>query len=447
MGTIQSNVGILSGIPITDTVNQLMAIAARPRDDLKTRNDDLGKQQAALTEITALSISLQLSAVNLGKDATYDKQTASVSSDKLAATITGTATPGAYQFTPARLAQNQHLLGTGLASVSTALGAGSLVFHVGSGDPVTVTIDADDTLNDLVTKINDANAGVSASVINDGSGTPYRLSLISQKSGSAGQVTVTTPPPGIAFTEVAAALDAQLYIGTPGSGVLVTSSTNTFENVLPGVSLTIKDTSTDPVTVTTAATDASLVTQAKLFVDNYNKLVDKIDSYTSYDAATDTKGLLFGSGDVVRIQSELSNIVTGRHFGLGAIQSLSELGFNVSSEGKLSLDDTKFKAKYADDPAAVRKFFTTSTTGVAAQLNAAMERIAGRDNSVLINRIQSIQRKMDFNSERLDFMTSRLDKQRERLTNQFYTLDALVGKMKSQTGIIAGIQSLASSSG
>jgi flagellar hook-associated protein 2 len=442
MGRISSNVGILSGIPIEETVKQLISISARPRDLLQSRNDTLGKQQAAFTEITALAVGVQFAALNLGKDSTFDKQTVSVSdAGKLSAAITGSATSGVYALTPDRTAQTHHLLGTGLASRTTALGVGEIEFSIDGGDPVEIAIDADDTLDDLVEKINDADAGVTASVLSDGSGTPYRLSLISQTSGEAGEITVATAPPGITFTEVAEARDARLYIGTPATGVAVTSSTNTFEDVLPGVTVTVVAGATDPITVTVADSDATFLTQAKLFVEQYNKLVDKLDSYTTFDAATGAKGLLFGSGEVVRIESELARVVTGRYFGLGDVQSLAELGFSLSGEtGKLSLDETRLKAEYAADPAAVRDFFATEDTGISARLDAVLEGIAGEDDSLLISRINSLQAKMEFNSERIDFMTERLAREQERLTNQFYALDALVGNLKSQISILDNIQ-------
>ncbi len=66
MGQIQSSVGLISGIGIEDTINKLLEVSARPRDRLVQRNKELQSQQAAITELLALAIGVQISSDRLG---------------------------------------------------------------------------------------------------------------------------------------------------------------------------------------------------------------------------------------------------------------------------------------------------------------------------------------------------------------------------------------------
>ena len=106
-----------------------------------------------------------------------------------------------------------------------------------------LSIDADDTLQDVVDKINELDMGVSASIFQSGSGTtPYRIALTSENSGTAGEIQLDASQFGLAFQEIAAAQDALLQYGSanvPGAGILVSSSSNQFSNVVEGVQLTI----------------------------------------------------------------------------------------------------------------------------------------------------------------------------------------------------------------
>ena len=69
MGRIASSIGLITGIPIEDTVNQLLAVSARPRDRLIERTEQLQAQQVAVTELTASAIAVQLAIQNLADPA------------------------------------------------------------------------------------------------------------------------------------------------------------------------------------------------------------------------------------------------------------------------------------------------------------------------------------------------------------------------------------------
>jgi flagellar hook-associated protein 2 len=132
MGRIQSNIGLVTGMEIGDTVDKLMELASKSRDLLASRNEEIQQEQVAVTELSALLMSVRYVTKNLGKTAVFERQVATSSNEAaLNATLTGSATEGFYQFTPVRTAQHQQLLSAGFKSESEALSAGTLTFRHG----------------------------------------------------------------------------------------------------------------------------------------------------------------------------------------------------------------------------------------------------------------------------------------------------------------------------
>src|SRR5438093_7660028 len=142
MGRIQSSVGLVTGIPIQDTVDKLIASSAQPRDRLTARQKDLQAQQAAVTQLTALTLGVQIATKRLEKpDLFAGRQTASSSTDLLTATASSSAAVGQYQFVPARLAQSNQALSSGVAASDQALGGGSFSFRFGGHVDTALNLD------------------------------------------------------------------------------------------------------------------------------------------------------------------------------------------------------------------------------------------------------------------------------------------------------------------
>lgn len=132
MATFSSSVGLITGINIAETVDQLMSLASQPRNTLATRVAGLREQQVAVGELTALSIALQMSVKRLASAGVFQQVKATSSNDTLlAATVTGTPATGTYSFTPVRTAQSHQLISGGVARSDQALGGGALKLRFG----------------------------------------------------------------------------------------------------------------------------------------------------------------------------------------------------------------------------------------------------------------------------------------------------------------------------
>lgn len=305
-----------------------------------------------------------------------------------------------------------------------------------------VEIDADDTIDDLSAKINALEAGVTAGVLSDGA--LFRLSLASGRSGDAGNVLFDTTGLQFEIEETVKGQDALVLYGVGNSTttVLASSRTNTFTSLVDGLTFDVKNVSTAAVTVSVTRSDTQAVTRAKAFVDAFNALRDKLKTYTSFDQETFKTGVLFGSAETLRIQSDISRVLSGRVFGAGQFTSLKQIGIDLDQEGMLKFDETSFTAALGQDRGAIKQFFTQDNTSFTARLSNAIESLAGRDRSLLVSRAQALDTQVKNDNERVDFLNARLDKSREKLLLQFYRMEAAIAKVQSSLTAIQQLQAI-----
>jgi flagellar hook-associated protein 2 len=329
-------------------------------------------------------------------------------------------------------------VGSGLAATDLKIAGEAVAGKIDGSTTVKITLGASDTLTDLVKKINDANTGLGASIFNDGSSSPYHLSLLNGKTGSKAGWLIDGSGLNLNLSEITHAQDALVSVGPDtggGSNLVVSSATNTVDDAVAGVRLNLNSASSSPVTVTVTQDVASISAKVKSFVDSYNKLQDKLDKYDFYNSDGDQRGTLYGSSETLRVKSDLSRLLSGRFTGSN-IKSLESLGVSFDDKGRLQYDDGKFQSAYNANPSGVQTFFTDATTGFSKKIDDTVERLAGEKNSVLINRTIALQAQSEQLSSRIDSLTQELDKTKQRLLLQFYNLETSVSKIQNSFGSI-----------
>lgn len=353
--------------------------------------------------------------------------------------LIGTA-GGAGKITVTTVGTDTTAADLGILGTSTLKTVDGQQRHVIDGTATTtVSIDADDTLTDVVKKINDLGRGVTASILNDGQ--RQRLSLVVNDAGSANELFIDTSGTNLSFEEISSARDALMLYGTSSSaGALISSSSNTFENVISGLNVTVNEGSLKPVRVNVKSTSAGIVSNAKELIASYNSMRKVLGTATDFNAEDLTTGILFGTNEALRIDSDLSRVFTSRYTGVGQFDSLVAVGINVDDKGQLSLDEAKLTAAFNKDPSAVKKLFTDKNRGFAAKMNEAVEKLAGEDGSVLDTRTDSLTRIIDANKERLETMDAGLLRQRDRLLLQFYNLETTVARMQDSLAALSALQ-------
>lgn len=345
-------------------------------------------------------------------------------------------------------------VGRGLAAASLRIAGEATTVDI-EGTPTqiidgattaTIDITAEDTLEDLVEKINALGAGVKASVLNVGSGaTPYRLSLVSEATGRSSQMMIDADQIDMDLQEISTGQDGLLLLGTAdsqGAGILLSSPTNTFDQVIDGLELSLNGTSVDPVTIEVSTTDEKAISALDGLVKKYNALRDRLDELTFFDDVENTTGILFGTSEALRIESGFTQLLSGRFSGVGSVKWLEELGISLTGDGHLSFDEGAYQSAFAEDPEAVEELFTHEDLGVVAKFTALIDRLTGEQSSLLTARTDALQQTIDNNFSRIEGMNERLERERNRLLMQFIAMEEAVAKMQNDLNAVSAISAL-----
>ncbi len=355
--------------------------------------------------------------------------------------------------------------GTGTLTVAEA-GSGSAAADLGilgtaegtvldGSFATTVDIDADDTLDDLVEKINSAGVGVTAGVINDGTAlAPYRLVLTSATTGVAGTIAFSTQSTGLKLNTLTEASDATLVLGDPNSAnaIVVTSSSNTVTDVVEGLTLNLVGTSDDPVQVNVSRDIESVVSDIKTFVTTYNDTLDRMDELTCYIPETEERGVLLGDSTVMRVQQRLYTGVTARVNAPDlTYTSAYDVGLSFGSGARLQFDEEKFRDTFTSDPEAVKDLFTllvedddgnVSKVGVAARLDETLDRITNSVYGTFALQGNMLQERVDRFNDRAADIQELLDLKEQRLYAQFQAMERALASLQAQQGALSSLSSL-----
>ncbi len=380
-GTL-SSAGIGSGLNVTSLVSQLMATQQQPLLNLQTQQATYQAEISAYGSLAGTLSTLQTDASNLSSANLYSAYTATASaSGFFTSSANATASAGSYGLAITNLAQaNKLASNTHYASTSTTVGSGTVTFQFGTttaGSPPTfspsatqgaqtLTIDsAHNSLAGISAAINSANVGVTASIANDGSG--YRLVLTSNNSGAANSLKVSTtgslsalsydPTAGSnSMTQTVAGKDAMFTL----DGMAMTSASNTVTNAIQGVSLTLTQPTTTPLTLTVAANTALIQSAVQSFVTDYNAAQASIKSLTAYNATTKTAAILTGDSTVMSVQTQLRAILnTPLSTAGGGLNNLADVGITFNKDGTLALNTATLGSVLADPSKNIATLFAS----------------------------------------------------------------------------------------
>jgi len=289
-----------------------------------------------------------------------------------------------------------------------------------------------ETLTEVVEKINNGNGPLTASILTSGPSN-VRFLFTSRASGEVGRIFADGSSVGINVNTSGTGRDAVVAVGsTPESGgTLVRSSNNTVQNAIEGLTLTVKGVSTTPADVTVSSSNSTIERNLQLFVDQFNRVRDKIEKETAFDLASKSTGQLFGNPEIIRVEQTLSRLITQRSFRSGRVQSLAQLGISLGDKGKLTFDKDKFSKALQSNPDDVKAFLTAEKTGLGARAKVTLDSLVGERNSVLVNRSQSLQRTIELSSNRITSLNVRLDRERERLLKQFFDLESNISRIRT----------------
>ncbi len=417
-----------AGIDVQAFVEQILYADRAPVRLLQVQQTQFNAQAAALRDLSAKLGSL-VTAVDALKDFSGEFNSKTVTTSDaaaLSATAAASAVAGTHTIAVTALATTSSYYTSALASGSTEFGTGSFTLQIGSGTPVTVTVDAtNNTLDKLAAHINGLDLGVSASLINDANGA--RLALLSQSSGLAGDLTISDNTTGLTFNKAAAGANASLTV----NGIPVESASNTVSGVIAGVTLTLSaPTGTAPATITVKP-DTSRARQAvEQFVTAYNELAGALNAQFRYDAATRKAGALAGEASVRLLQQQLLDAVRFSIPGNGSIVSLASLGVDVQNDGTLQINNSELDEALAGRFAEVHTFLQgLAPAGFARHFATALDALSDSVDGPLNLALSGVNRTLDTLADQISGFEARLELRRAALTEQFSRVDALLRQL------------------
>lgn len=430
-----------TNLDINSIVTQLMTIERQPLTELDLKEASYQAKISAYGTIKGALSSLQSAVQTLAQPNTF--KTLGITSTDLSAvsgSATTSASPGTYNITVDQIAKaNSVRSNDAYTSSSDTFNTGTLSIKVGSGSPIDITIDAtNNSLSGIRNAINNANAGVSASIVNDG--TNQRLVLTSKTLGSNGAISVTATDSGSGGTFALSGLDSTSLVQLQAAddakfsvnGLAVTRSTNSVSDVVTGLTLNLGKAGSSTITV--SKDNSTAVNAITAFVTAYNAVVSQNSSLTAYDAATKTDSILTGDSTVRSIQDKLASLIGASVSNVaGGLSHLSDVGLSLQKDGTLALDTAKLSLALNDSTKDVASLFTQTTTGntgIAVQFNTWLTSATG-STGIIANRVDGMNASIGDLEDQRDALTSRLTLIEARYRSQYSALDALISNMNS----------------
>ncbi|MGO4121291.1 flagellar filament capping protein FliD [Arthrobacter sp. YAF16] len=430
--------GLASGLDTTALISSIMQSEALPQTLLKNKSYDIQSMVSALQGLNGKVAALATQATAAAKPFALDLYAATTSSDKVVATTTAAAKAGSLDFQVTKLAQTQV---TVTPKVNAVTGWPYTTMTINSGGKDFTITPASNNLDDVVTAVNAAGAGVTASKVDVGGG-DFRIQFTATKSGAAGAFTITDP--GTTFTNVKTAQDAEisLWPGTTAAQT-VTSSSNTFTNLLPGVSITAKDVTTTPVTLTVSRDNAGITKLASDLVDGVNGIFSLVASKTAVSTTTNTSGSSVSAGVFAgdsTVRSVNQSILSAASLPVGTPpRSPSEIGISITKTGSMEFDATKFGAALAADPAGT----AAKVQELAGRIATAATNASDKYTGTLTTKITGQQSEVRDLADRISDWDMRLASRKATLQRTYSGLETALSNMKAQqswlTSQLAGL--------
>ncbi|HWJ81084.1 MAG TPA: flagellar filament capping protein FliD [Nocardioides sp.] len=430
--------GLASGLDTATIINQLMQLEAATQTKLKTRvateQSKVTALQALNTKLAALATSAAGMATASATTGTWSALQATSSNAAVSVTATSSAAPSTFTVTVGQTALTHQLAFTDAharTDVVTGAGTDVVLKRAGQAD-VTITTTGG-TLDEVASAINAANAGVKATLVKVGTtgGVDQFRLLVESSTTGAGQafdLTAADGSPLLGGATVRAGRDATISIG----GIQATSSTNTFADVTPGVTVTLSASASGTADITVSRDASTRSAAVKSMVADINAILESVRTTTASNSDAAKRGILSGDGTVRQVPTDLLDAIYPADG-----SSMATYGLQVDRYGKLVFDETKFAAAYAADPAAVTAAFT-GPTGFGARVQKVAENASDRFKGYVTTSINGHNAAITRLNEDIADWDDRLALRRTNLEQRYTALETALSQMKSQSSWLSG---------
>jgi len=436
MATI-SSLGIGSGLDLQGMLDQLRQIDEEayitPLNDSITK---INNQLAGFDSINQSVLDIQSDALSLALNTTFMGRTVNVgNSSVISASVVDGTTAGSHEVSVSRLATKSSWIsqsGATSADAIASVAGGTFSFTVSSGDQVDVTVSANATLQELADAINNKDAGVTASVVNTGTGAnPYKLAINANNTGESSRITITNQLGDFALDENQGSGGASLNTELTVNGITYQRNSNSnIKDIISGVTLNINSTGSSSLEV--GVNTASVKDIIKGFVEKFNTLVSDIKNKTGYDEEGNP-GLLTDLTSIKNLSSEITDLMFTNVDVGGSITNMIELGVSVNEDGTITIDETTLDDAIENNFDDVKNFFIGNDTvkGFADKVTDKMNSLTYYGTGILSLEQTTAQSRIEDIDNEITSTTTRLDEKFTHLTEQFTQLDVVMAQMQA----------------
>jgi flagellar hook-associated protein 2 len=371
--------------------------------------------------------------INDAKDFnTLSVQNSSTSAIK--ATVSNSARAGTNSVAVTSIAKEQRSVSGGFDSDIQALnGTGSTGIGITINGTTTNLAVEGATLDSIATAINGASLGVTAEIINTGSGSGgYRLQLVGT-AGASSAFSVTSDFSGLAFETLQSSSNAALTV----NGVDFTRASNQISDIIPGVTLNLVSTTTSTETISVLRDTTAAKENILAFIAVYNEATAEFKKLTK----SDEDGALRGDTIFRSMVSQLRSTMISESSSPGTtIKSLSGMGISIDRYGQLTYDEAKIDSalsKNYDDVIGIfsansnnQSRFSDAAGGVAGDIKTIIERITASDGYITTTEASLTARNLGY-AEELKALDVRMEQVEERYNRQFLVMQQIIEEMNS----------------
>lgn len=435
--------GLISGMNTTSIIQQLMSLERQPVSRLQVKKAFADKSITALQGLNTKFLAITQIAKKLSGTTGWSPMKATLNHPTAAGvTVAEGTAPTSLSFkiksmVAAHQVYSSTTYPTETTLVATAGRQIDIAYTDANGAAATLSFtNHDGTLKGIADAVNgNAASPITARVVKTSDAGDYRLEFTAKTAGANSAFTVSgihnPPTAAVTFDVATQASDAEILLGSSATPLSIRSSSNTMVDVVPGVTLLLKE--VDPaktITVDIARDTATVSTDVEKLIAAANEFLKEAKTLTAYDAATKVKGLLQGNRTVRDLQSAVLNAVATAVGGTSAATA----GVELTRDGAIKFDKAKFEAAYAADPAAVAAIFTgpVGVEGIAQRLVTISDSATKSTTGLLTQAIDTRRSEIRRIDDSIAMWDIRLSRREAALRRQFAALESALGAAQQQ---------------
>ena len=432
--------GTYSGVTQTQSVSPLNATLSQYATDITqrtARKTALQTEASRYNDVAGALQSLNTLSRQMLVDNAFAAPMANSSNTAVLTAQAGPSAPAAtYTIAVNALATAQQNLSNTYTSADSqgALGSGTLSLTYGASAAVNLAVGATTSLSSLAGAINAQVAGVTASVVQNGSG--YQLMVQGQDTGTnhaivfgeGGSINLN-----LAGHQGVAASDAQLTL----NGAAATSNSNTVNNLLQNVSINLVSASSTAVTLSVATSPAAVTQNIADVVVAYNAVASALS------AATAQSGVLDGyngstAADLRLLQKQLDQVTNGQiSTASQTFTGLAQLGITRAADGSLALDGTTLATALTYDSASVVNLFD-GAAGVLTGLKKISDAFGNVATGALSTAVAAMGQDLQDANKQIDSSSYNFLLTQQALRTQYIAFQATMGTLNKQNMLLGG---------